>query len=72
MVNWSLYIGLCCYNILDIYQTIILFSLGVWEGNPLYRLLMRNENDILPIIVVKLSILIILGIFIYKHQKKVV
>jgi len=70
MILWCFYIVLLAYNILDIYQTNLLFSFGATEGNFILGLFMSNPKDIQAIIIVKSIVFMFLGIFIYIYNKK--
>ena len=70
MINWLLYIALCGYNALDVYQTQMLFDCGAVEANLLLLLFMETPTDIQPIIIIKVIFLGFLGIFLYIHNKR--
>jgi len=64
------YIVLLAYNILDVYQTNLLFGFGAYEGNYILTLFMNHPHDIQSIIIVKSIVFIFLGIFVYIYNKK--
>ena len=69
MIIWLLYITLFVYNMLDVYQTKILFDYGAIEMNPILVCIISNPTDIYTIILLKLFFLISLGILIYINNR---
>jgi hypothetical protein len=70
MILWMFYVTLLAYNILDVYQTNLLFGLGATEGNPILGLFMSNPHDIQTIIIIKIIMFTFLGIFVYIYNKQ--
>jgi len=70
MIIWLMYFVIVWYNILDVYQTNMLFQCGSYEANPLLMFFMRNSHDILTIIIIKVFILVWFGIFVFIYNKK--
>jgi len=70
MVIWGLYIVLLCYNILDVYQTNLLFGFGAYEANPILSFFMRHPSDIQTIIIIKTIMFIFLGVLLCIYNKK--
>jgi len=63
VINYLLYITLCIYNGLDAYQTNMLMQCcDAYEANPVLRFFMRYDNDIETIIIIKCTVLVIVGI----------
>jgi len=70
MIMWCFYIVLLAYNILDVYQTNLLFELGAVEGNPILGLFMSHPNDIKTIIIIKTIMFAFLGVFVFIYNRK--
>lgn len=73
MINYLLFITLCIYNALDVWQTNMLFGCcDAYEANPVLRFFMRYDHDIQTIIIIKCTVLAIVGIGLVmrRHRQK--
>ncbi len=70
MIIWLLYLTICAFVALDVYQTNWLFHFGAEEANPLMLLFMENSRDIKTIIVIKVITLLILSVVLFIYQNK--
>jgi hypothetical protein len=70
LIVWSLWFLLCIYNGLDVYQTKLLFDLGVVEVNPIMLwLISQTGKPILSMVVFKVIWLSLFAIAIVWTQK---
>jgi len=69
-ILWLLYITLFFYCVVDAYQTKMLLDLGAYEYNPLLRWLMDVSGTWVSTLIVKVVLLIGLGAFLLRKQKK--
>ncbi len=60
-----LFLALVAYNILDVYQTKLLFDVGAIEANPLLSYLIDVTGTWISIIITKVFFLFILGLGLY-------
>ena len=59
---WPLFVVICVYQALDVYQTKMLFDFGFYEANPLVSFLIDVTGTWTIIVVVKLTGLTMLGL----------
>ena len=69
MIIWLLFILVCAYNYIDIYQTYLLFQCGAVEVNPVLLIFMSDSQDITTIIIIKTIVISILGVLLYLRNK---
>jgi len=69
-IGWFLFFTLCIYNLLDVYQSKLLFELGLMEANPILLLFMKSDIDWKTIAIIKTTILSALGILLFVHYKE--
>ncbi len=64
MIIWLVYFALVIYNILDVYQSLLLFDCGYTEWNPIILYLINAMGPIYGILFLKLFFLSSLGLLI--------
>jgi len=69
-IVWQLFAVICVYQVLDVYQTKLLFDLGAYEANPLLRWLIDITGTWTIIIIAKWAVLALLGAGIWIINKK--
>lgn len=70
MLVWLLFVALVGYNILDVYQSILLFQLGAYEINPIINYIAIYTGLIPSIVILKsFWLIVLLGLLIIKKEK---
>ncbi len=71
MITWLLFITLCVYQALDVWQSYWLFKIGAEEGNPLIVAGM-SEGGIMFLVYLKTLwvLVLLLGLLIHRRKSK--
>ena len=69
-IVWQLFAVICVYQVLDVYQTKLLFDLGACEANPLLQWLIDITGTWTIIVIAKLAVLALLGTGNWMMNKK--